>query len=770
MREEIGTSAAVAGKLGGAIVQVQPIGETALISVSGLVDERFAGFGKLAQNITTVVVDVSQMSRLTSFGVRQWIKANEALAITIPRVFLLGCPTFFVDQLNMVLNFGGNAQVLTVVAPYTCLSCGLESGELIDVLANRAALAKGGVPEQPCSRCGDKLEFDETPESYFSFVAKYGATSMSAETAAVLSSQGLYSSSSAVAQEKPPRVIKIVHESVTYFHVTGQIGSMFRARPYLVGAEGEVVIDLAAMTSLDPTGIHEFTRLLKTLSSRVPWVTLVDVNTGFLSTVQQILQTTPNLLLWSIVTPYRCSDCGAEVQKSITLSAPTPQQPFECSVCGGAMQCDYSVPVPRGVVPPASENLIAQRVDILAEAHAQSSVQSDGAPSTTDDTILGKYKIVRRLGTDGTMEMFLAKQVGIGGFEKMVLLKRVTASLLEGMGVSVDDYLMRVRGAGNLQHANIVQLLDIGEVNSEFYLASEYVNGPTLGAVLDHVKATGTYVPLGIALYIVREVALAVHHAYWAADLGGQRYSVAHGDLGPHTIVLGRDGIVKVTDYGFAVTRVAQIPPPQDHLNDLVALGDLLYLLCTTHRPFAANDPQRLRYVPVQQVAPDLPLSLMALIDQILGPMQVERPQTGQQIANALTEFMRSYGVEPMTGDLARLAASVPEVATTPTQPSAPPPSSNRPTQPPPSRPQTQVPAALPRPGRASQPPRSTRPSQPPDTAPVAYEFPSTSPQPYPQYPYPSTRPRWLGIPPGVVIVGVIILIAVLMYIFVRPT
>src|SRR5207302_1630184 len=142
--------------------------------------------------IKTAVINVSGMTRMTSFGVRQWLKGMDALPKTIQDLYLLGCPTFFVDQLNMVLNFGGVGQVLTVVAPYTCPSCGAESGETIDVLAERAALAKGGIPEKECARCAGKLEFDETPESYFSFVPKYAATSIQPTAAQLLASSGLY--------------------------------------------------------------------------------------------------------------------------------------------------------------------------------------------------------------------------------------------------------------------------------------------------------------------------------------------------------------------------------------------------------------------------------------------------------------------------------------------------------------------------------------------------------------------------------------------------
>src|SRR3954471_8986465 len=120
-----------------ATVGLATTGDATLVTISGLVDERFTGFGDIGAP-RTVVLQVSGMTRMTSFGVRQWLKAMDALPKSITDLYLLGCPTLFVNQLNMVLNFGGPAKILTVVAPHTCPSCGVESGELIDVLADRA--------------------------------------------------------------------------------------------------------------------------------------------------------------------------------------------------------------------------------------------------------------------------------------------------------------------------------------------------------------------------------------------------------------------------------------------------------------------------------------------------------------------------------------------------------------------------------------------------------------------------------------------------------
>src|SRR5215470_17611673 len=307
MPRDIKPSSPPPGARSSAAVDLVTSGDAALVNVSGLVDERFLGFGDIGA-VKTVVINVSGMTRMTSFGVRQWLKGMDALPKSISDLYLLGCPTFFVDQLNMVLNFGGAAQVLTVVAPYTCPSCGVESGEIIDVLAERAALARGGVSEKECARCGGKLEFDETPESYFSFVSKYAASSIQPAAAQLLAAHGLYTAVDSVG-EKPPRIIKLVHGSVTYFRIIGTIGAMFRARPFLVGAEGEVVIDLAEVARFDPAGNKEWRRLLKNLSSQVPAITLVDLNASFLGSVGDTLTLARNIAAASLLVPYRCAEC-----------------------------------------------------------------------------------------------------------------------------------------------------------------------------------------------------------------------------------------------------------------------------------------------------------------------------------------------------------------------------------------------------------------------------------------------------------------------------
>ena len=674
-------------------VDLKVQGDVGVVTVSGLVDENFQGFGSITSTVKSLVIEVSRMTRMTSFGVRQWLKSMDALPKSVSDLYLLGCPTFFVDQLNMVLNFGGAAKVLTVVAPYTCPSCGVESGEVIDVLAERTTVAMGGVPDKDCARCGARLEFDETPESYFSFVSKYGASSIQPATAHVLATLGLYTAAN-VAAEKPPRIIKLVHGPVTYFRIIGTVGSMFRARPLLVGAEGEVVIDLAEVDRFDSLGSREWKRLLKNLVGQVPAVTLVDVSDSFLSVAGDSLAIARTIHVSSVLVPYFCVDCGNLTMESHALAGatwPLSLPEHVCGRCGGRTQSALEpttlalVEQASTQVPPESAKLIEQRAEVLSRALTDANVASAGDAATPslnpDDTILGKYKIIRRLSSGGMAEVFLAKQVGIGGFEKPVALKRILPEWLESRHFAVDMFLNEAKIAGRLIHPNIVQVLDVGQVGGALYLAMEYVHGRDLRDILKSLRGEKTIMPLGDACYVISQIAQALHHAYWSTDLSGKQLAVIHRDVSPHNVILGHDGSVKLLDFGVAMSAVtehageagvagkwAYMSPEQtmeqemDHRSDLFSLGVMMYLLCTGSMPFAGNDPREIvkksrtgAFKPIKQVAPDMPNSIAELITRMLSPNPDDRPRTGLEVVTTITEFTRSYGIESSAARIASL-------------------------------------------------------------------------------------------------------------------
>ncbi len=679
-------------------IDVTSAGSVVLIDIVGLVDENFAGFGQLDPSIRVLVLNTTGMTRMSSFGVRQWLKAMDAIPQTITDLFVVGCPTFFVDQLNIVLNLGGAAQVLTVIAPYVCTSCGVEAGETVDVLRERALLIKGRIPDKDCRRCGARLTFGDTSQSYFSFVGKYAASSLPTHVARLLASHNLYSASEN-SSEKPPRIIKLVHGSVTYFRIIGMIGTLFRARPFLVGAEGEVVIDLAEVDRFDVTGQREWRRMLKSLADQVPSITLVDANDSFLSGAADSVGIATNISMWSVLIPYSCIECGRVSAKSQILQGAS--EPYRllgdvCPTCGGSTRCDLAAhtmaPLQAGstmsVTPRASAKLIRQRAEVLSRAVTDAAVAQagDGATASlsTNDTILGKYKIVRRLSEGGMAEVFLATQTGIGGFEKPVALKRIQRQLLETRHMAIDMFLNEAKIAGRLTHPAIVQVLDVGEVGGALYLAMEYVAGKDLRQLIKRMRTSKTRMPLGDVCYIVREIAQALHHAFWSTDMAGNQLSVVHRDVSPHNVILSYDGAVKLLDFGVAMSSVTEstgtmivgkwlyMSPEHTskhrvgHRSDLFSLGVVLYLLCSGAMPFAGYDPKEIvrkvragQFTPLAQVVPDLPEQLTKLVDRMLSPDPTNRPDTGREVATTLDEIVRSKGIEGSALSLASFLSSL---------------------------------------------------------------------------------------------------------------
>jgi serine/threonine protein kinase len=212
----------------------------------------------------------------------------------------------------------------------------------------------------------------------------------------------------------------------------------------------------------------------------------------------------------------------------------------------------------------------------------------------------------------------------------------------------------------------------------------EVVRGKDLREILKKLRAERAEVPLGDALFIVREVAQALHHAYWSTDLEGKQLKVVHRDVSPHNVMLSYDGAVKLLDFGVAMSSVTEqseklivgkwqymspesaMTRPIDHRSDLFSLGVVLYLLCTGKVPFPGSDAKEIlpqmragKYVRSEQIAPMLPPPLTALVHRMLSPLPEDRPQTGREVVDTLAEIERTYGYGGSASSIARLVSSV---------------------------------------------------------------------------------------------------------------
>ena len=138
----------------------------ALVCLSGDVTEETSFAEVLRVEAPVLVLDLSQVRRINSAGVREWVNFVAELGRQGRLLVFESCSVAVVQQLNMVVDFRGGAQVRSILLPYYCGTCDAERLQLLDVSGASPTLAT----VLPCATCGESMEFDDLPESYLSFL------------------------------------------------------------------------------------------------------------------------------------------------------------------------------------------------------------------------------------------------------------------------------------------------------------------------------------------------------------------------------------------------------------------------------------------------------------------------------------------------------------------------------------------------------------------------------------------------------------------------
>jgi len=272
-------------------------------------------------------------------------------------------------------------------------------------------------------------------------------------------------------------------------------------------------------------------------------------------------------------------------------------------------------------------------------------------------------------------DVLLARTVGIEGFERHVVIKRIRADQARDIRY-VTMFLDEARLAASLHHANIVQVNDIGQEDGEYFFAMEYVHGEDTRRILKRVSEQEGAVPLEHVLAIVIGAAAGLHHAHEQIRTDGSSLGIVHRDVSPANILIGYDGGVKVVDFGIAKAahqreethsgllkgKVAYMSPeqcnnePVDRRSDVFALGIVLHeLLCV--RPLFERENDFLtmsaivheRVPPPSQRAPEVPPELDAIVLKALALAPADRYQTADEMRRALELFANRASVRTST-------------------------------------------------------------------------------------------------------------------------
>ncbi len=158
----------------------------------------------------------------------------------------------------------------------------------------------------------------------------------------------------------------------------------------------------------------------------------------------------------------------------------------------------------------------------------------------------GKYFLTDKIATGGMAEIYLAKLIGPGGFEKQLVIKQIHPEL-GGKPAFVDLFVAEAKTLVGLSHGNIVPIYELGLIEDRYFIAMEYIDGPTLDRLQRSLDACDAAMEPAMAVYVISEILKGLDYAHRKGD------GVIHRDLSPRNVMLSREGEVKLVDFGIAV-------------------------------------------------------------------------------------------------------------------------------------------------------------------------------------------------------------------------
>src|SRR4051812_14489364 len=273
----------------------------------------------------------------------------------------------------------------------------------------------------------------------------------------------------------------------------------------------------------------------------------------------------------------------------------------------------------------------------------------------------GKYVLLKPMARGGMGEIYLAA-TGDAGFEKCCVIKKIIPERSDR--AKANRFLDEAKVVLRLSHANLVPTFDAGEIDGEFFIAMDLVEGKDLREIWNRCVRTRTRIPLDVALHMGREVARALAYVHSYGDL-----NLVHRDVAPPNILLSYFGEVKLTDFGLARSvlkkeqtapgvvfgRASYLAPEQargevaDARTDVYSLGIVLWELLTGNQylQLANLDPATAMSLvrhPRPQTpsakAPWITPALDRMLMRALAPAREDRFQSAEEMRQALADVM----------------------------------------------------------------------------------------------------------------------------------
>jgi hypothetical protein len=175
----------------------------------------------------------------------------------------------------------------------------------------------------------------------------------------------------------------------------------------------------------------------------------------------------------------------------------------------------------------------------------------NGVHAALPGTMIGRWEVVRRLGSGGMADVYLARARGEAGFEKLVALKVMHAHLARNERAT-EHFLDEARLAANVVHPNVVAIQDLGKIGDDYAIVMEYVDGVDLERLLISARTGSRPVPVAVGLGILCRICDGLSAAHNATASDGTPLGIIHRDVKSANVLVSKQGGVKLVDFGIA--------------------------------------------------------------------------------------------------------------------------------------------------------------------------------------------------------------------------
>ncbi len=290
---------------------------------------------------------------------------------------------------------------------------------------------------------------------------------------------------------------------------------------------------------------------------------------------------------------------------------------------------------------------------------------------------IGPYQLHQKVARGGMAELFLADYVREDGFRRKVAVKRILPHLA-GNQDFIKMFTREARVAALLQHPNVVQIFDYGNIDNAYFIAMEFIDGKNLGEV---IKVLNRGLPVEIAVFIMSQICKGLDYSHNKKDeTTGEPFKIIHRDISPQNLLISYQGEVKISDFGISKAqsepsltqagvvkgKLAYLSPEQalgepiDHRADIYALGLVFYETLTGKRVYEfGSEVDAIRKIPVMEIEPlrnaipDIPEELNRIVMTCLEKQKDLRYENASAVHADLISFKKQQNSAFGASDLA---------------------------------------------------------------------------------------------------------------------